>query len=345
MAQYTVIQDIEAEDKLLGPLTLRQFVYAAIVVVMGFVAFQLGRAAWFLALPFVPPVIFFGLLAAPIGQNQSSEVWLLAKIRYFLFPRRRIWDQTGLQELVTITAPKQVERTYTKGFTEEEVTSRLKALANTLDTRGWVIKNVATGTAQPVMLGQQDNPDRLMDITTAPAQVEMAVRDSADVLNMEANPVAEDLSRQLDESSQEHRQELLTKVRRLADAQTQKSSDSSANPPPASSAIPVPANPMPPVTQPRTMNPSTVVAPEPKAATPATPYVPQPIINNAGDVVHMPETAKAALPPKEKATTAMTTAAGTAILDTVPDEQKTSIDVSHADTDTSDDNEVVISLR
>jgi len=42
MATYKVIQDIEAEDKLLGPMTLRQFIYAVIVVVMGFVAFRLA---------------------------------------------------------------------------------------------------------------------------------------------------------------------------------------------------------------------------------------------------------------------------------------------------------------
>lgn len=30
MAVYKVLQDIEAEDKLIGPLTLRQFIYAAI---------------------------------------------------------------------------------------------------------------------------------------------------------------------------------------------------------------------------------------------------------------------------------------------------------------------------
>ncbi len=41
MSTYKVIQDIEAEDKLLGPLTLRQFIYAAVVLVMGFVAFKL----------------------------------------------------------------------------------------------------------------------------------------------------------------------------------------------------------------------------------------------------------------------------------------------------------------
>src|SRR5690606_14612536 len=102
MATYKVIQDIESEDKLLGPLTLRQFIYAIIVLVMGFIAFRLALVNPLLALPFVPPILFFGLLAAPFGHDQSSEVWLLAKIRFMLKPRRRIWDQSGMQELVTI---------------------------------------------------------------------------------------------------------------------------------------------------------------------------------------------------------------------------------------------------
>ena len=105
MATYKVIQDIEAEDKLLGPLSLRQFIYAVIVIVLGFVAFTLGQIQFLLVLPFIPPIMFFGLLAAPFGQDQSSEVWLLAKIRFMFKPRRRVWDQSGLSELVTVTAP------------------------------------------------------------------------------------------------------------------------------------------------------------------------------------------------------------------------------------------------
>ena len=39
MAVYKVIQDIEAEDKLLGPLTLKQFIFGAVAVGFAFVAF------------------------------------------------------------------------------------------------------------------------------------------------------------------------------------------------------------------------------------------------------------------------------------------------------------------
>ena len=34
MATYKVIQDIEAEDKLIGPLTLRQFIYAGYAFIL-----------------------------------------------------------------------------------------------------------------------------------------------------------------------------------------------------------------------------------------------------------------------------------------------------------------------
>jgi hypothetical protein len=109
MAQYKVLQDIEAEDKLLGPLSLRQFLYAVIALVLGFVMFQLFTVHPLLPIPLLPPAALFAVLAAPFGRDQPSEVWLLAKIRYILKPRRRIWDQAGLQELVTVTVPKKIE--------------------------------------------------------------------------------------------------------------------------------------------------------------------------------------------------------------------------------------------
>lgn len=201
MAEYKVLQDIEAEDKLLGPLSMRQFIYAVIVVVLGFVAYRLFLVGWFLAIPFLPPIIFFGLLAAPLGGQQSSEVWMLAKIRFFVFPRKRVWDQDGTQQLVTITAPKAEEKHLTKEFSQEEVSSRLKALASTLDTRGWAVKN----------------SDRLLTPAVMPQEVPTVdVKMSEDVLDPNGNPVAQQMEAMIEHSEQEHRQELMDKVHRLA---------------------------------------------------------------------------------------------------------------------------------
>src|SRR5690242_6635109 len=109
MSTYKVIQDVEAEDKLLGPLTLRQFIYAGICAISLYLTyFVVAKGAAFLAAVFLPVAVVTGFFAWPWGADQSTEVWALAKIRFLLKPRRRIWDQSGVKELVTVTAPKQV---------------------------------------------------------------------------------------------------------------------------------------------------------------------------------------------------------------------------------------------
>ena len=212
MATYKVIQDIESEDKLLGPLTLRQFVYAAIVVATGFIAFKLATISPFLVIPFLPPMIFFGTLAAPFGHDQSSEVWLLAKIRFFLKPRRRIWDQSGIQELVTITVPKKIEKHLTDGLSQTEVKSRLRALANTIDSRGWAVRNVNVNMfSQPSYLTATANDsDRLIENDSLPQEVPSTdITAADDILDATSNPTAQHMETMIAESAQAHRQALL----------------------------------------------------------------------------------------------------------------------------------------
>src|SRR5947209_164958 len=109
MATYKVIQDIEAEDKLVGPLSFRQFVYAGIAAICFYLSFLvITKHAAYIAIVFVPIGAFSGFFAFPWGRDQPTEIWALAKIRFLLKPRRRIWDQSGIKELVTITAPKKI---------------------------------------------------------------------------------------------------------------------------------------------------------------------------------------------------------------------------------------------
>ena len=72
MAQYKVPQDVEADDKLLGPFTFRQFVYlliaAALVGILIFL-FQLFPVLALIPLPFIA---LFGVLALPIKKDQPK---------------------------------------------------------------------------------------------------------------------------------------------------------------------------------------------------------------------------------------------------------------------------------
>jgi len=218
MSQYKVLQNIEAEDKLLGPLSLRQFIYAVIVVVLGFLGFTLAKVQILLVIPLLPPMAFFALLAAPFGHEQSSELWLLAKIRFFVLSRKRVWDQEGYQELVKITAPKVVEKQYTDGLSKTEVKSRLKALSATMDSRGWVIKNVVP--TNPYSGARDANSDRLFSLqANTDAAPGVAVRPTDDILDTNTNPVAQSMETIMTTSEQARRQALLQKMQMLAQQQ------------------------------------------------------------------------------------------------------------------------------
>lgn len=212
MATYKVIQDIEAEDKLVGPLTLRQFIYAGIAAVslyLGFLSATKGAA--FMLVLFVPIAGFTGFFAFPWGKDQPTEIWALAKLRFMLKPRRRVWDQSGAKELVTITAPKKVERQLTNGLNQDEVRSRLGALANTIDSRGWAIKNVNVNLN--AMSPAIATSDRLVDMNSLPQEVSsIDVRAADDMLDERANPIAQQFDNMINASSAAHRQQLLAQM-------------------------------------------------------------------------------------------------------------------------------------
>jgi hypothetical protein len=212
MATYKVIQDVEAEDKLVGPLSLRQFIYAGIAALSGYLGFLLTtkHAAFMLAI-FVPITLICGFFAFPWGQDQPTEVWALAKIRFMLKPRRRVWDQSGAKELVTVTAPKRIERHLTNGLNQDEIRSRLSALANTIDSRGWAVKNVNVNLSPASML--PDTSDRLVSVSSLPQEVTtIDVRASDDMLDPMANPIAQQFDSMINASATAHRQQLVAQI-------------------------------------------------------------------------------------------------------------------------------------
>jgi len=214
MATYKVIQDIEAEDKLLGPLTLRQFIYAIITVVCIYFSYlAVTKHVGFLAIIFLPPALFTGFLAWPWGRDQPTEVWAVAKVRFLFKPRKRIWDQSGVKNLVTVTAPKRVEEDRTDGLSQIEVKSRLEALANTIDSRGWAIKNVNLNTYQQPSPLAQTSSDRLIDLSSMPQAVpSYDVTAADDIMDAQNNPIAQQFDQMINASAQAHRQHIVNQL-------------------------------------------------------------------------------------------------------------------------------------
>src|SRR6186997_950947 len=105
MAVYKVPQDVEADDKLIGPFSFRQFIYLIIVAISGVLAWALAQLFIPLAIIPLPIIIFFGALALPLRKDQPMEIYLAAIVSYYLKPHRRLWVADGVQSLVEITAP------------------------------------------------------------------------------------------------------------------------------------------------------------------------------------------------------------------------------------------------
>lgn len=237
MGTYKVIQDIEAEDKLIGWMTPRQTIYAAIVVVSLFVGFLFAsNGVWWLSLPMLPHIILFSLLAGPFVHDQPSEVWLLAKIKFALMPRKRIWDQSGIKELVTITVPKKIERRLTDGLSQNEVKSRLQALANTIDSRGWAVKNISNSPYGSPSYATASS-ERLLEPMALPQEVpNYASLPSDDVFDSANNMTAQHMQQMVTKSAQDRRQQLMSQMQQpVATPAAQPTGDWFTNQPAASS--------------------------------------------------------------------------------------------------------------
>ncbi len=140
MAQYKVPQDVEADDKLLGPFTFRQFVYLMIIGGLVAVGFLLWQIFPLLIIILVPPILLLGALALPLKKDQPMETYLSAIVSYHLKPHTRVWEPGEPDVTIIITAPKKTDEVHLKEISQEEASHRLSFLADIVDTEGYAIK-------------------------------------------------------------------------------------------------------------------------------------------------------------------------------------------------------------
>jgi hypothetical protein len=166
MATYKVPQDVEAEDKLIGPLSLKQFIFAILFFASMYLTYlftQIPPQPIF-GIVGIPFLIVFGVLAFYQRKDQPVEVYLLAWLNYHLKPKKRVWDQEGYEEHVIITVPKIEEIDYTKGLTAKTIEEKTRHFSQIVDTRGWAAKGItstSTGLAGDQRILSQEEIARL----------------------------------------------------------------------------------------------------------------------------------------------------------------------------------------
>lgn len=147
MASYKVPQDVEAEDKIIGPFGWRQFIYLIIVAFLGFLGYVLYMISPFLIVIPLPFALFLLVLALPLRKEQPMEIYVLALIKFFFKPRLRLWIPEGTFSYVMIAAVSHDDGPVLKDFGDTEARRRLSYLSQIVDTQGWAARGVAGPTS------------------------------------------------------------------------------------------------------------------------------------------------------------------------------------------------------
>ena len=130
MRQFSVPQFIEVEDKIFGPLTLKQFIYllggvAAVFIMYVFLPF-------FLAILLGLPIAVFSLALAFYKINNQPFINVTANaISYYLKSKLYIWKKIEKKPQAAVQAPTIEQKMVLPKITE----SKLKDLAWSLDVK------------------------------------------------------------------------------------------------------------------------------------------------------------------------------------------------------------------
>ena len=137
--QFKVPQKIDIEDKIIGPLSMVQFVYA---VVGGFLTYTVftklpAPFGWFLG--FIVGILTFMVVFVKINGHPFTH-FLRNALIYFVSPKTRIWHKGDSDVSVQIYQPaaqKKVDPYASKHYNKAD----FERLAQVLDKRGQVSGN------------------------------------------------------------------------------------------------------------------------------------------------------------------------------------------------------------
>lgn len=128
MAQYQVPQFLDVEDRLFGPFTTKQFLYAAGGIGLFFISFALlPRAIAFLV--GIPLLAFFMSLAFLKVNNRPFAVTVENSIKYALSSKLYIWNKIDKKP----KKKKVEEKTNTSFYVPKLSESKLKDISWELD--------------------------------------------------------------------------------------------------------------------------------------------------------------------------------------------------------------------
>lgn len=133
--QFLVPQFIDVEDKIIGPITTRQFVIILVATLLIFIEFKLAQT-WLFIVQGLFTSMISGILAFLKINGMPFHYFLLNVAQTLRRTKLRIWDKTlssrDLRLLVNLeNIEKQVKETFTPKSLPQGRLSKLSLVVNT----------------------------------------------------------------------------------------------------------------------------------------------------------------------------------------------------------------------
>jgi hypothetical protein len=145
--QFKIPQNVQMEDKIVGPLTLKQLM---IVGLGGGIDYFLyvSLAKVYVLVVWVLPVSIIGIITLLVAfvriQGMSFFQYVLSAIEFNFIPRRRVWAQGAGEVFVSITQPAPKSKNELNQEKQKNVkiapVQSLEELAKNLDTYSQILK-------------------------------------------------------------------------------------------------------------------------------------------------------------------------------------------------------------
>ncbi len=136
--QYQVPQFIEVEDKIFGPLTLKQFIYIAGGAGLAFVVYQFLPSILFSAIPIIIILAFAATLAFYRVNNKPFIYLVESAFKYYTSAKLYIWKK---QDKKPNDNPIQEAKQYAGIMVPKISDSKLKDLTWSLDIKESMYSN------------------------------------------------------------------------------------------------------------------------------------------------------------------------------------------------------------
>jgi len=163
--QYKIPQNLDIEDKILGPFTLKQFLYIIVGGIIIYVLFNIiGTTNFTLFLLISLPIAALVLALVFVKINERPFVdFFFYFLEFLKEPREKRWMKSAkvknYESMVKVSEEEeQSQKELAKLAKQGIVKSQLADMAMLLDTRGWSQGEASRGLAGRVVSSVEERP-------------------------------------------------------------------------------------------------------------------------------------------------------------------------------------------